>query len=135
MNTTTKIEQEVFEMKLQNISIYTEDNLKSLLDECMGQEDLMQELVRLFKKNMLEFIGHTKIALQNEDIQSIGFASHKIKSGLRMLKIDGLLLIAEEMNAVCKGDGDLKHLNFLYAQFLDEYPIVEQIIDSGMKKL
>ncbi len=135
MNTTEKVQKEVFEMKLHNRAGYTEDDLRSLLDECMGQVDLLCELVRLFKKNVLEFIGNTKISLQNEDVKSIGFASHKIKSGLRMLKIDSLLLIAEQMDAVCKNDGDLKYLDFLYNQFLDEYPQVEEIIDSGMKKL
>lgn len=133
MRAVTKIE-EVFEMNLQNTKDYSEDGLKDLLEECMGQVDLLKELVRLFKENILEFIGHTKIGLQNEDIKGIGFASHKIKSGLRMLKIDGLLLIVEQMNTTCKNDGDLKYLSFLYDQFLDEYPKIEQVIDSGIKK-
>lgn len=135
MNTATKMKQEAFEMKLRHKSNFTDDNLRDLLDECMGQVDLLHELVRLFKKNMLEFIGNTKVSLQNEDVKSIGFASHKIKSGLRMLKIESLLLIAEQMDSVCKNDGDLKHLNFLYNQFLNEYPNVERIIDAGMKKI
>ena len=110
-------------------------NLSKLLDDCMGQISLLEELIALFKQNMLEFIGVTKMHLKSNDLEQIRFAAHKIKSGLAMLETNDLYAIIVQIQSTCKTDGDLKHLNFLYSCFVNEYPKVEKAIDKEMKKL
>ena len=39
-------------------------DLKPVLEDCMGQMELLEELVRMFKQNVWEFIGNAKINVQ-----------------------------------------------------------------------
>ncbi|TXN35761.1 hypothetical protein FVB32_14410 [Flagellimonas hymeniacidonis] len=104
-------------------------NLKPVLTECMGQMELLEELVRLYKQNILEFIGSLKVQLQAKNFRGIDFACQKIQPCLRMMKTVSLLEITNQMITVCKTDNDIKYLNFLYNQFLVEYPKVEELVD------
>ena len=110
-------------------------NLEPLWGECMHQMDLMEELARLYKQNIFEFVGKTKINLQSRNIRGLDFSCQKIGPSLRMLHCQTLLEITEQMSNACKSDNDLKHLNFLYNEFLDEYPKVEQLLDKSMHQL
>lgn len=110
-------------------------NLDSLWMECMEQLDLMEELVRLFKQNIFEFIGKTRVNLQSDNLRGVDFACQKIGPSLRMMRCHTLLEITEQMSNVCKSDNDLKHLNFLYKEFLGEYPLVEALMDQKVQKL
>ena len=110
-------------------------DLNPVLEDCLGKTDLLQELIKLYKQNALEFIGQLKIHIQNLDFESIRFAAHKIKSGLRMMNTQELLVIAEQIEAASKVDKDIKHLEFLFACFVKEYPIVERAIDEEFQKL
>lgn len=110
-------------------------NLDSILKECLGQTELLDELIRLFKQNIFEFIGKMKMHLQSNNVQGVGFAAHKIKSSLKMLETTTLSEICEQISEGCKKSSDHKSLNFLYHQFLDEYPKVERQIDIEINKL
>ncbi|RNC90070.1 MAG: Hpt domain-containing protein [Allomuricauda sp.] len=135
MNTELKIESDLVSNTIDEQREQLGLQLHEILKECMGQVDLLTELIRLFKKNMLEFIGNVRVNIENEDVEKIGFASHKIKSSLRMMNIDSLLQIAIQIETVCKGDKDLKYINFLYNQFVDEYPAIEAALDTELSKL
>ncbi len=113
----------------------TDINLDEILEECLGEVDLLQELVGLYKQNVLEFIGNIKVELKTKNFKALEFASHKIKPGLAMMKTFSLHAIAEEMHGVCKTNKDLKYMEFLYNCFLDEYPVVEKAIDNEVKRL
>ncbi len=110
-------------------------DLKPLWDECMQQMDLMDELVRLFKQNILEFVGKTKINLQSKNLRGLDFSCEKIAPSLRMMHCHTLLEITGQMANVCQKDMDLKHLNFLYNQFLEEYPKVDNLLRKEMRVL
>ncbi len=110
-------------------------DLNPVLEDCLGQVDLLEELIGLFKVNAIEFIGEVKLHLQNSDFKGIAFASHKIKNGLRMLHITELLTIAEQMDIQARTDRDIKHLRFLYGCFVTEYPIVEKQLEGAILKL
>lgn len=110
-------------------------DLSGLWDDCMGQKELMQELVRLYKSNVLEFIGKVRMHLHEEDSELIAFAAHKIKPGLKMLKSKGLLDIVEQIQKSCAADADVKHLKFLYESFINAYPKVEHAIDEALNEL
>ncbi|MEX0315257.1 MAG: hypothetical protein AB3N18_13860 [Allomuricauda sp.] len=110
-------------------------NLKPVLRECMGQMELLEELIRLYKQNILEFIGSLKVHLQTENYRGVDFACQKIQPCLRMMKTVSLLEITEQMITVCKTDNDLKYLNFLYNQFLVEYPKIDELVDFEIEVL
>ncbi len=113
----------------------TQIDLSGILEECMGQVELLEELMVLYKQNALEFIGNVRLHLENSDSKQIGFAAHKIKSGLKMMQTVTLLEIVEQIQKCCNSDSDLKHLKFLYDSFLEEYPIAEKAIDKAMDEL
>ncbi|AKA36332.1 Hpt domain-containing protein [Flagellimonas lutaonensis] len=123
----TKITIQQFESQLKNAE--QPFDIKNLLTECMGQVALLEELIRLFKQNVLEFIGNLKVHLTNEDMKGLAFACHKMKSGIKMMKAHGLLQIVEQIDLESKTGKDLKHLNFLYNHFIDEYSRLEKQID------
>lgn len=110
-------------------------DLKVILEECMGELDLLEELISLYKQNALEFIGNVKHHLQLEDYENIQFAAHKMKSGLAMMQTYSLHSIVVQMHKTCITDKDHKYLEFLYNCFLDEYPVVVDAIEVEMKKL
>jgi HPt (histidine-containing phosphotransfer) domain-containing protein len=128
------------ELKIKSASLSLHNNsletgLQQVLAECLGQVDLLHELVRMSKRNILEFIGNVKVNMENEDVEKIQIASYKIKPALRMMHLDSLLQISEQIEIACNTDKDLKHIKFLYNQFIDEYPEVEKALDSQIKKL
>lgn len=110
-------------------------DLKIILEECMGELDLLEELISLYKQNALEFIGNVKHHLKLEDFESIQFAAHKMKSGLAMMQTFSLHSIVLQMHKTCVSDKDLKYLEFLYNCFLEEYPVVIHEIELEMEKL
>jgi CheY-like chemotaxis protein len=110
-------------------------DLASLLDDCMGEYELLENLISLFKQNALEFIGACCIHLKNKDYEGLGFAAHKIKSGLAMLKTNSLFLIVEKIHESAKNGSGLEELEKRYTQFIMEYSIIEKAIDIEMGKL
>ncbi|MEE9365055.1 MAG: ATP-binding protein [Cellulophaga sp.] len=129
------IQLEVISSK-NNDKIFTSNiDLTPILIDCMGDVSLLEELIDLYKKNALEFIGKAKFALQNTDIKELKFASHKIKAGLSMMQTTGLYEIVEQMHRTCETNRDFNHLEFLYNCFLTEYPVVEKNINEAFTKI
>ena len=110
-------------------------NLNPIMTECLGKTELLDELVRLFEQNILEFIGKTKMHLQSRNIQGVGFAAHKIKSSLNMLNVEGLITICEEMISECRTSNNIHHLQTLFEEFVTEYPKVEMAIQLELKRI
>ncbi len=110
-------------------------NLNPILKECLGKTALLDELLQLFEKNILEFVGKTRMHLQSHNYQGIGFAAHKIKASLKMLCAYSLLAISEEIAEECKGNSNHNRLNTLFEAFLAEYPKVEIAIREEMNRL
>ncbi|MGB7394301.1 MAG: hypothetical protein WA913_07910 [Pricia sp.] len=131
-------------MKAKNLLSYpdilssertTNIDLASILDDCMGDKQLLQELIALYHHNALEFIGASKIHLANSDFKLLGLAAHKVKTGLAMMQSDGLHAIIVLVQKECDGDCDPKHLQFLCDCFITEYPFVKGKIDEALVKL
>ncbi|NNK76342.1 MAG: response regulator [Maribacter sp.] len=110
-------------------------DLSLLFEDCMGEYSLLENLISLFKQNALEFIGACSIHLKNKDYEGLGFASHKIKSGLAMLNTNSLLSIVQEMHECSQNGTCIDKLEKLYTAFIKEYAIVEKVIDEDMEKL
>ena len=109
-------------------------DLTALLEECYGELDMLQELVRLFKQNIYEFIGAVKIAIGNNNFEEIHQAAHKIKAGLALMKTNELkqIIIAIEDSAK---KSNITEIEQLFTQFLQEYPLKEVFIDQELAKL
>lgn len=108
-------------------------DLRPVLEDCMGQMELLEELARMFKLNILEFIGSAKTNLMSENFDALGLTCQKIMPSLRMMQTYGLLEVTQQIARLCRTDHDIKHLSFLYDQFLKEYPNVQEQIDFEME--
>lgn len=126
-NMTTKTLH--IEKNLESLFSTHKVDLTPVLKECAGEMELLEELIRLYKQNIIEFIGSLKINLNAGNFRGIEFACQKIQPCLRMMKTVSLLEITDQITTVCKTDNDIKYLGFLYDQFLVEYPKVEELVD------
>lgn len=108
-------------------------DLQPILEDCMGQMELLEELVRMFQQHVFEFIGSAKVNLINKNFVELELSCQKVMPSLRMMKTFGLLEVAQQISRLCKTDRDEKHLNFLYDQFLQEYPKIQEQIDFEME--
>ena len=145
-----ELQEKIYHHTLDSISTKNTENTaassnnedeKTLVDlgpitkECLGKIELLEELLRLFEQNILEFIGKTKMHLQSRNIQGVGFAAHKIKSSLKMLKTEGLIQICEEILIECRTSNNVEVLQTHFEKFVAEYPKVEMAIALEVKRL
>lgn len=113
----------------------TKLDLTEVLEDCMGEVDMLADLVELYKGNALEFIGKAKLHLQNKDFEQLQFSTHKLKSGLAMMKTQNLLILVQQIHEHCKNDKNYDQMNFLFQQFVTEYPMVEFALDAEVTRL
>ncbi|MCM4171062.1 hypothetical protein DHD32_06200 [Arenibacter sp. TNZ] len=112
-----------------------EVSLTDILEECMGEIDLLEELIGLFKQNMLDFIGRANIYIPEGNFNRLGFAAHKVKTGLSMMKADKLYSLVDEIVICCRTNRDLPKIGRLYDQLLLSYPMVEKAIERELMLL
>ena len=110
-------------------------DLQGLLTECQGSTQLLEELIQLFKQNILEFIGKTRVHLQSGNTQGVSFAAHKVKSSLRMIQAENLFCLCDDLDEGARGNAPLRALNALYHSFLDAYPATERAIEWELTQL
>jgi CheY-like chemotaxis protein len=123
-------------IKVEEVAPVSEEySLDTVLADCMGEIELLEELVLLFKQNVREFMKVASEHLQKGDFKALEFALHKIKSGLAMMQTDNLHDIVLLMHRNSKEGQDLAYLDNLYQKFLEAYPQVEQMIDGALLKL
>jgi CheY-like chemotaxis protein len=108
--------------------------LKPVLEDCMGDVELLKDLVDIFKKNVLEFVGQLKIFIPTANFKKLYFAIHKMKMGLKIMQIKGLQEIIAQMEHCCE-DEDPKHMQFLYDCFMTDYPAIETALDKALEEL
>ncbi|NNJ39758.1 MAG: hypothetical protein HKP60_02680 [Eudoraea sp.] len=100
----------------------------------MGDLGVLEELVSLYHKNALAFIGKVKLHLKNQDYEGVAFEAHKIKCGLKMLKTYQLCSLVEELNELAKEEKNPGRMNDLYDQFVMEYAAVEKDMHRTMQQ-
>ena len=106
-----------------------------LKTDCMGELEVLEELVFLYHKNALSFIGKVKLHLKNQDFEGVAFEAHKIKCGLKMLKAHQLCALVEELNTLAKEEKNPGRINDLYDQFVMEYAANEKEMHEAMQQL
>ncbi|MEP6002556.1 MAG: response regulator, partial [Maribacter dokdonensis] len=137
-NKNIKLEQAEYSALLQKPMIEPKEttvvDLNHLLKECFGEIDMLNELVKLFKLNAIEFIGNVKIHLKTENLKEIALSAHKLKAGFAMVKADGMRKLIVDLEASCKGHQPEK-VKELYEIFLTDYPLLEENLDMDLKAL
>lgn len=123
------------ELTLNNLENKPLVDLESLFNECLQKPDLLEELVTMLKNNVVEFIGKTKVHLIEENYSGIGFAAHKIKSSLKMVKANGLLNYVEQIQDFSNNTANLEGIKTQYACFIEAYKAVEVQIDKELARL
>ena len=109
-------------------------DIQRLFEDCFGEIQMLQELIMLFKGNVLEFIGNVKIHLQSDALIDVAFASHKLKAGFAMLSANDMraLLIQLELQSKANHKEEVARL---YTTFLTQYPSLEKRIDEELDYL
>ncbi|MCX2719580.1 ATP-binding protein [Lentiprolixibacter aurantiacus] len=103
--------------------------------ECMGDIGMLEELIALYHKNALEFIGKVRLHLKGENYEQIAFAAHKIKCGLKMLKTYQLCTLVEELYDLAKQQRNPGRMNDLYDKFVMTYTQVETKLNEALEEL
>ncbi|WP_419211555.1 ATP-binding protein [Maribacter sp. X9] len=125
---------QILQKKMIQSKETTQVELHNLLNDCFGEVDMLNELVRLFKSNVLEFIGNVKIHMNNNNLKQIAFAAHKLKASFAMLKANGMRELIVELEAKCKAN-KATEVQELYLAFLEDYPLLEQNMDRQLAEL
>jgi signal transduction histidine kinase/CheY-like chemotaxis protein/HPt (histidine-containing phosphotransfer) domain-containing protein len=112
-------------------------SLSTMQEECMGDHGFLTELVRLFKQNILEFIGAYSVHMKNADWESIAFAAHKIKASVSLVEANALLDIVQTIEALAKTNptSNTLELGNLHKSFIKEFKLVENVIDKELETL
>lgn len=130
-----KREIEIIDSSIRPDAIVETINLNLIFEDCLGEIEVVEDLVILYKQNILEFIGKVKLALENKDFEVIRLASHKVICGLKMIETKRLLEIVDSMSNVSKTTQDIAYLRFLFECFVNEYPIIEASVDEQLAVL
>lgn len=109
-------------------------DLNSLLDDCFGELEMLNELIKLFKTNVLEFIGNVTIHIKTDNLVEIAFSAHKLKASFAMLKANGMRNLIVELEANCKANEPSK-VKELYELFLNDYPLLENNLNIDLERL
>ncbi|MEH6618313.1 ATP-binding protein [Maribacter arcticus] len=109
-------------------------DLNSLLKDCFGELEMLNELIKLFKTNVLEFIGNVRIHLKTDNLVEIAFSAHKLKASFAMLKAQGMRNLIVELEANCKAN-ELDKVKELYELFLNDYPLLENNLNIDLEIL
>lgn len=109
-------------------------DLNSLLDDCFGELEMLNELIKLFKTNVLEFIGNVTIHIKTDNLVDIAFSAHKLKASFAMLKANGMRNLIVELEANCKANEPSK-VKELYELFLNDYPLLENNLNIDLERL
>lgn len=109
-------------------------DLSLVLKECYGEIDMLEELIRLFKQNVFEFIGAVRIGISNDNFETIYAAAHKLKAGLALMNTNDLKQLINGIEGSCKNH-EMSSLKGFFKQFLSLYPKKEALIDTAFENL
>ncbi|MGO4921446.1 ATP-binding protein [Maribacter spongiicola] len=134
-NKKSKVELEDFSSILQKPMIEPKEttvvDLNHLLKDCFGEIDMLNELVKLFKLNAIEFIGNVTIHLKTDNLKEVALSAHKLKAGFAMIKADGMRKLIVDIEASCKAN-KVERVKELYEVFLIDYPLLEENLTAEL---
>jgi len=110
-------------------------SLEGIWGECLGDLEMLDELVKLFRSNLLEFLGALKTHLTLLDYEEIASCAHKIKAGLKLVEAGSWLEKLEELQALNRTRSGVERMRQLYREMLDEYPGLDQDLDRALEQI
>ena len=110
-------------------------SLEGIWAECLGDLEMLDELVILFRSNLLEFLGALKTHLTLLDYEQIGSCAHKIKAGLKLVNAGPWLEMLEELQALNRARSGVERMRQLYREMLDEYPKLDQDLNRALEQI
>ena len=134
LNTDTADFASILQKPMIELKETTVVNLNSLMKDCFEEIDMLNELIKLFKLNAIEFIGNVKIHLKTENLKEIALSAHKLKAGFAMIKADGMRKLIVELENSCKTNQPEK-VKELYKIFLTDYPLLEENLSNELEKM
>ncbi len=106
--------------------------LDGVWKECMGDLDMLEELTRLLKNNILEFFGKMKLHIANSDYAQIAAAAHKLKAGLKLIEANDWLEYVANMMARARQGRELLAIESDYEKMRLAYPQRERQLDMEL---
>ncbi len=133
MKTTVKLDMNLAETK--SLSVKINRDLSILLQDCMGDVGHLEELVRHYKQNAIEFIGAVSLYIQNVDMRQIKMATRKIKSALAMMGTEHLKEIVAHIHNLCDVPENIRVIENLKNCFVHEFLAMEEAIDKTLEEM
>ena len=110
-------------------------SLQGIWSECMGDLDMLEELTKLLKNNILEFFGRMKLHIANADYEQIGAAAHKIKAGLKLIEARDWLEYVARIMERARGQRELLVIEADYERMRLAYPKRETQLDMELSHI
>jgi len=110
-------------------------SLEGIWRECLGDLEMLEEMVRLFRSNVLEFLGALKTHLTLLDYEQIGSCAHKIKAGLKLVEAGAWLGKLEELTALNRSRTGVERMRQLYREMLEGYPELDQGLEAALEQI
>ena len=109
-------------------------SLRHLEHDSMGVIRLLGDMVRMLRANLFEFMGRMKLHIGQKDHRAITEASHKVISGLKLVRSTGLLQLAEEINQIASGHRDMEAIRTAYRAFLNHFAEFDGALEHELNK-
>ena len=110
-------------------------SLEGIWGECLGDFEMLEEMVKLFRSNLLEFLGALKTHLTLLDYEQIASCIHKIKAGLKLVEAASWLEKLEELQALNRSMSGVGRMRQLYREMLEDYPQLDQDLDRALEQI
>ena len=109
--------------------------LQGVWEECMGDLDMLEELTRLLKNNILEFFGKMKLHIANADYSQIAAAAHKLKAGLKLIEANDWIEAVVAMMDRARKERELLAIEADYEKMRLSYPERERQLDRELTQI
>lgn len=110
-------------------------SLSSLWNDCMGDIEMLEEMTRLFRANLLEFLGALKTHLTLLDYEAIEACAHKIKAGLKLMEVHEWLSRVEELRGLNRTQSGVERMRQIYRELLASYPRLDQEMQQTLEQI
>lgn len=110
-------------------------DLANLWNECAGDLEMLEELVRLFRANLLEFLGALKTNLTLLDYEQIESCAHKIKAGLKLMEVYKWLAKVEELRELNRKQSGVARMRQIYRELLGSFPELDSELERALEQI
>ncbi len=110
-------------------------NLSGLWKECMGDIEMLEEMTRLFRANLLEFLGALKTHLTLLDYEQIEASAHKVNAGLKLMEVQTWLSKVKELRELNQRQTGVERMRQIYRELIKSYPDLESALNQALEEV